>query len=168
MDENQERQCDELSTLESICGENEFSYSIPDKIPVGYADICVDSSPIEVFFVDPKSHKTSSITVSYLPPIRLNFQLPKDYPKSVSPKFVISCNWLTHEQLIKLCDYLDEIWNTDPGEEVLYKWMQFLKHETMTFLQIKEINITQRKKTNSEKSPITTNDSDVDNEKENK
>lgn len=46
--------------------------------------------------------------------------------------------------------------------------MQFLKHETMTFLQIKEINITQRKKTNSEKSPITTNDSDVDNEKENK
>lgn len=34
MEENQERQQDELSTLESICGENEFSYSIIDKVPV--------------------------------------------------------------------------------------------------------------------------------------
>lgn len=32
------------------------------------------------------------------------------------------------------------------GEEVLYKWMQFLKHEAMTILEIKEIDLTQRRK----------------------
>uniref|UniRef100_A0A6M2DGF5 RBR-type E3 ubiquitin transferase n=1 Tax=Xenopsylla cheopis TaxID=163159 RepID=A0A6M2DGF5_XENCH len=146
MEENQERQQDELSTLESICGENEFSYSIIDKVPTGYAYISVDSSPIDVLFLEPKSLKISSITISYLPPIRLNFQMPNDYPKSGLLKYTISCNWLSGEQLVKLCNKLDEIWNLDPGEEVLYKWMQFLKHEAMTILEIKEIDLTQRRK----------------------
>lgn len=49
MDENQERQCDELSTLESICGENEFSYSIPDKIPVSFMSIYIIWSILNFF-----------------------------------------------------------------------------------------------------------------------
>ena len=44
-------------------------------------------------------NKTEVHVVKFLPPIALNFQLPKDYPSFNSPQFTLSCKWLNRKQV---------------------------------------------------------------------
>uniref|UniRef100_H2YA30 RING-type domain-containing protein n=1 Tax=Ciona savignyi TaxID=51511 RepID=H2YA30_CIOSA len=77
--------------------------------------------------------------VNFLPPYELNFSLPENYPASESPKFNLSCMWLSTSQLNKLCRKLDEIWNRNTGNVILYDWYQFLQEESLDFLGITDI-----------------------------
>lgn len=43
------------------------------------------------------------VPVKYLPPVVLNFELPRGYPSSEPPSFTLSCTWLTRFQV---CFYL--------------------------------------------------------------
>ncbi|CAJ0954229.1 unnamed protein product [Ranitomeya imitator] len=75
--------------------------------------------------------------VSFLPPIVLNFELPPDYPSTAPPNFTLSCKWLSPRQLTLLCQHLDDLWEENSGCVVLFPWIQFLKEETLDFLNIK-------------------------------
>ncbi|XP_065846190.1 E3 ubiquitin-protein ligase RNF14-like [Oscarella lobularis] len=70
----------------------------------------------------------------HFPPLVIHFELPDDYPEASPPKYTLSSQWLTVEQLSKLCSKLDELWQ--PGEVVLYEWYQYLSESTLDELAI--------------------------------
>lgn len=74
--------------------------------------------------------------IKYLPPVQLNFLLPKDYPSCRPPKFTLSCKWLNKQQLTKLCEKLDGIWEENKGSVVLFLWNTFLQDELFDFLNL--------------------------------
>ncbi|XP_059471240.1 E3 ubiquitin-protein ligase RNF14-like [Neocloeon triangulifer] len=88
--------------------------------------------------------KFESFHVKHLPPIELSFELPDNYPSQQKPDFILSCKWLTRGQLSKLCAHLDHLWEEQVGLEILYVWTQFLKEESLKFLDItSSLNISQ-------------------------
>nr|KAG5693733.1 hypothetical protein BaRGS_002116 [Batillaria attramentaria] len=80
--------------------------------------------------------KGGLITVKHLLPITLNFVFPWDYPSVQAPIFTLSCDWLSRQQLSKLCQRLDEIWEENRGQVILYTWFQFLEDEAFEYLGI--------------------------------
>ncbi|KAM5170228.1 E3 ubiquitin-protein ligase RNF14 isoform 1-T2 [Mantella aurantiaca] len=138
--ENQESQEDELLALSSIYSEDEFKRA--DTAPGGEIQVCLELPPN--FKISVKSnYAANSIvesfenTVSFLPPIVLNFELPQGYPSTMCPIFTLSCKWLSPKQLTLLCQRLDHLWEENRGCVVLFAWMQFLKEETLEYLNIK-------------------------------
>ncbi|XP_063784220.1 E3 ubiquitin-protein ligase RNF14 isoform X2 [Pseudophryne corroboree] len=138
--ENQEAQEDELLALASIYSDDEFKRA--DTAPGGEIQVCLELPP--PFKISVKSNSepkdiTESFenTVSFLPAIVLNFELPAAYPSTAPPIFTLSCKWLSPKQLSLLCQHLDELWEENRGYVVLFAWMQFLKEETLEYLSIK-------------------------------
>ncbi|XP_018601528.1 E3 ubiquitin-protein ligase RNF14-like isoform X2 [Scleropages formosus] len=74
--------------------------------------------------------------VSFLPPLVLNFELPVDYPSNSSPVFKLNCKWLSPSQLEGLQQHLKDLWEEGQGSVILFSWIQFLKEELLSFLQI--------------------------------
>ncbi|XP_073507352.1 E3 ubiquitin-protein ligase RNF14-like isoform X2 [Phyllobates terribilis] len=138
--EDQEAQEDELLALTSIYSEDEFRRV--DAAPEGEIQICLEL-PSD-FLIHIKSNSATNCladdfenTVSFLPPILLNFELPPDYPSAAPPNFTLSCKWLSPRQLTLLCQHLDDLWEENRGCVVLFSWIQFLKEETLDYLNIK-------------------------------
>ncbi|CAI9592311.1 unnamed protein product, partial [Staurois parvus] len=138
--ENQEAQEDELLALSSIYPEDEFNRS--DTAPGGEIQVCLELPPN--FRISVKSNSASNAmvesfenTVSFLPPIVLDFEFPPGYPSTTCPIFTLSCNWLSPEQLTLMCQRLDVLWEENRGSVVLFAWMQFLKEETLEYLNIR-------------------------------
>ncbi|XP_053319323.1 E3 ubiquitin-protein ligase RNF14 [Spea bombifrons] len=168
--ENKEAQEDELLALASIFPEHEFKRA--DTAPGGEIQVCLELP--SNFEVSLKSN-TASVnaeqfeeTVSFLPPIVLNFEFPSEYPSTLPPVFTLSCKWLSPKQLSCLCQHLDDLWQENAGCVVLFAWMQFLKEETLQYLNIKspyEIelspNVSQKWKNPSEKADVCTTNDDV-------
>ncbi|XP_075457187.1 E3 ubiquitin-protein ligase RNF14-like isoform X1 [Ascaphus truei] len=137
--ENREAQEDELLALASIYPEDEFKRA--ETAQGGEIIVCLELPPNFEIFV--KGNAAASITesfentVSFLPPIVLNFELPPDYPTASPPIFTLSCKWLSPIQLSALCQHLDDLWEESTGCVVLFAWKQFLKEETLKHLNIK-------------------------------
>ncbi|XP_069754317.1 E3 ubiquitin-protein ligase RNF14 [Narcine bancroftii] len=135
---DKEDQEDELLALASIYGEDEFKRA--ESSQGGEINVCLELPPNFKIFVygDEKWNKKDLIeyVVSFLPPLVLNFEVPPDYPSCSPPKYTLSCKWLFRSQLSALCTYLDKIWKDSGNCVVLFSWMQFLKEETLSFLQI--------------------------------
>ncbi|XP_073507347.1 E3 ubiquitin-protein ligase RNF14 [Phyllobates terribilis] len=138
--EDQEAQEDELLALASIYSEDEFKRA--DGAPGGEIQVCLEL-PAN-FSISVKSNSAAECfpenfenTVSFLPPIVLNFELLPDYPSTAPPDFTLSCKWLSPKQLTLLCQHLDELWEENRGCVVLFPWIQFLKEETLDLLNIK-------------------------------
>ncbi|XP_066447322.1 E3 ubiquitin-protein ligase RNF14-like [Eleutherodactylus coqui] len=138
--EDQEAQEDELLALASIYSEDEFKRA--DAASGGEILLCLDLA--SHFKVSVKSNGAAASftedfekTVAFLPPIVLNFELPSDYPSTAPPNFTLSCKWLSPRQLSLLCQRLDDLWEENSGCVVIFPWIQFLKEETLDYLNIK-------------------------------
>ncbi|XP_040214175.1 E3 ubiquitin-protein ligase RNF14-like isoform X2 [Rana temporaria] len=137
--ENQEAQEDELLALSSIYPEDEFRRT--DTSPGGEIQVCLELPPN--FRISVKCNSASNTmesfenTVSFLPPIVLDFEFPPGYPSTTCPIFTLSCKWLSPEQLTLMCQRLDDLWEANRGSVILFAWMQFLKEETLEYLNIK-------------------------------
>lgn len=144
---NAECQEDELLSLQSIFEEKEFSVDGMDP-PSGR--IVVEVNLPDGFYVIAMQLAQSDTVsqeevfqVDHLPPINLFFQFSNSYPLDTCPSFLLSCNWLSLEQLSLLCKQLEYIWemNTDV---ILYTWIQFLRDEALDFLNISQcLNISE-------------------------
>ncbi|XP_072002202.1 E3 ubiquitin-protein ligase RNF14-like isoform X1 [Engystomops pustulosus] len=138
--EDQEAQEDELLALASIYSEDEFNRA--DSAPGGEILVCLDL-PSHFKVLVKSNGAADSITdnfentVSFLPPIVLNFELPPGYPSTTPPNFTLSCKWLSPKQLTRLCQHLDDLWKENRGSVVLFPWIQFLKEETLDYLNIR-------------------------------
>ncbi|XP_066447327.1 E3 ubiquitin-protein ligase RNF14-like isoform X2 [Eleutherodactylus coqui] len=135
-----EDQEDELLALTSIYAEDEFKRT--DAAAGGEFQLCLELPSDFVVSIKSNSATNSSAdnfenTVSFLPPIVLNFELPPGYPSTTPPNFTLSCKWLTPTQLSLLCQRLDDLWEENSGCVVIFPWIQFLKEETLDYLNIK-------------------------------
>ncbi|KAG8578783.1 hypothetical protein GDO81_010617 [Engystomops pustulosus] len=138
--EDKEAQEDELLALVSIYPEEEFKRK--DAVPGGEIQLFLDLPSDFVISIKSDSATNSFIdnfenTVSFLPPIVLNFELPPGYPSTTAPNFTLSCKWLSPKQLTRLCQHLDDLWEENRGSVVLFPWIQFLKEETLDYLNIR-------------------------------
>ncbi|XP_063074003.1 E3 ubiquitin-protein ligase RNF14-like [Engraulis encrasicolus] len=127
---------DELLAMGSILGPEEFRQSetnsggINDNLQ-GLADnftICHSSLQT--------GESQREYDFQYLPPLTVQFELPRTYPSQSCPVFTLGCQWLRHNQLSKVCEHLYEMWQESGGGEVLFSWYQFLKEDLLDFLSI--------------------------------
>ncbi|XP_036380465.1 E3 ubiquitin-protein ligase RNF14 [Megalops cyprinoides] len=145
MSEDQEAQEDELLALASIYDEEEFRRA--ECAQGGEIQICLELP--QDFKIYVKGDKQSEYSVSFLPPLVLNFELPPDYPSTSPPSYTLSSKWLSRAQLTAVCRRLDELWQENQGCVVLFSWIQFLKEDLLGFLGIQsplEI-VSERKRT---------------------
>ncbi|XP_075131079.1 E3 ubiquitin-protein ligase RNF14-like [Leptodactylus fuscus] len=137
--EDKEAQEDELLALTNIYSVEEFKRE--DAAPGGEIHLYLELPSDFVISIKSNSATNSFAdnfenTVSFLPPIVLNFELPPGYPSTTPPNFTLSCTWLSSAQLSLLCQHLDDLWEENRGYVVLFPWVQFLKEETLDFLNI--------------------------------
>ena len=105
-------QRDELELLEAMRrDEEELSWEERDGVFSGVMRVEVDLlQPLVVSLANPPKEKTrkaasakrasrQSATITHLPPIKLHFQLPPDYPARSPPLYSLACNWLNYTQV---------------------------------------------------------------------
>jgi E3 ubiquitin-protein ligase RNF14 len=136
-----EKQKDELTALESIYTNEEFSYCLKSDQYEITINTCINL-PEQYFFTYKENQLNNvqqhKIDISYLPPLRLLIILPPNYPSTLPPNFTLSCSWLNVFLISKLCKKLDELWEDNKGEEILFTWISFLQSEMLEFLKIQE------------------------------
>ncbi|XAR70652.1 hypothetical protein NMG60_11027570 [Bertholletia excelsa] len=143
---NDQLQEDELLAMESIYEDNvfildkqrglrSFQIHIHVEAPSGLA-ISAKLSSASDLKTKPDSTPDFSYTfnVQYLPPVVLTCLLPKSYPSHLPPYFTISVQWLDFERISKLCSMLDSIWKELPGQEVIYRWVEWLHSSSLSYL----------------------------------
>ncbi|CAL2036263.1 unnamed protein product [Caenorhabditis brenneri] len=106
---NRETQLYELKALESVLREkkltktsdwaNEF-VDIEGIIEIGFDSI---SDPKITLEGTTTSGEDFKVSLDILPPVRLEFRLPKDYPTESSPHLVLESYWMTENQM-KMCE----------------------------------------------------------------
>ena len=136
-----EKQKDEITALENIYNDEEFSYQeiegmqtctfqiyirLPDDFHLSHKDTRIQEKEV------------TKVPISHLPPLTLYTTLPADYPSKSPPNFTLCSSWLRHTELEKLCRKLDEFWKENKEQEILFTWMAFLQNDTLEFLGIQE------------------------------
>lgn len=74
--------------------------------------------------------------ISILPPLTLRFTFPEDYPSCSAPDFSLSCKWLSQRQMNIISQSLDNIWEDNKGEVILFLWVDYLQNEALSDLGI--------------------------------
>uniref|UniRef100_A0ACD5UDM1 Uncharacterized protein n=1 Tax=Avena sativa TaxID=4498 RepID=A0ACD5UDM1_AVESA len=140
---NDQLQQDEMLALEAIYGDNLDTFSeksaprsfqihvhceIPDGISVS-AELLqgVDDYPNNRFF--------DTFSVQHLAPISLTCIMPPSYPSHHSPYFTLGVQWLDSVKISSLCHMLDSIWAQQPGQEVVFEWVQWLQSSALSHLR---------------------------------
>uniref|UniRef100_UPI0037E8C117 E3 ubiquitin-protein ligase RNF14-like n=1 Tax=Semicossyphus pulcher TaxID=241346 RepID=UPI0037E8C117 len=133
MNADREEQEDELLALHSIFDSEEFvrdeskyagEIRASVELPAGFTVVLKEGETVR------------QDEISFLPPLRLTFELPKDYPSSSPPSFTLTCSWLTNTQLSALSDQLTDLYLATGGDVVLFSWVQFLKEDALSFVDI--------------------------------
>lgn len=81
---------------------------------------------------DPKSRFFDTFSVQHLPPMSLTCLIPPSYPSHHPPYFTLSAQWLDSVKISSLCHMLDSVWAQQPGQEIVYEWVQWLQSCTLS------------------------------------
>ncbi|XP_035509474.1 E3 ubiquitin-protein ligase RNF14-like [Morone saxatilis] len=133
MNADKEEQEDELLALHSILGSEEFVRD--ESKSAGEIRVSVEL-PADFTVTLKEGETLRQYEISFLPPLRLTFELPEDYPSSSPPSFTLTCSWLTQTQLSALAAQLADLYQATGGAVVLFTWVQFLKEDAPRFLDI--------------------------------
>ncbi|XP_037325132.2 E3 ubiquitin-protein ligase RNF14-like [Pungitius pungitius] len=133
VDADTQEQEDELLALNSIFGSEEFVRD--ESRSAGEIRVCAEL-PADFTVVLKEGESLRQYQLSFLPPLLLTFELPEDYPSSSAPSFSLTCSWLTDTQLSALAAQLTDLYLATGGAVVLFSWVQFLKEDTLRFLDI--------------------------------
>ncbi|XP_021316090.1 E3 ubiquitin-protein ligase RNF14-like isoform X2 [Sorghum bicolor] len=77
-------------------------------------------------------------SLKHLPPVVLTCLLPCSYPSTSAPYFTISAKWLDEPKVSHLCAMLDEIWTDLPGQEVVYRWLDWLNSSSWPCISLND------------------------------
>ncbi|XP_048500755.1 uncharacterized protein LOC104893002 isoform X2 [Beta vulgaris subsp. vulgaris] len=126
---------DNVHVLENRRGLRSFQIYIQIELPSAYpvsaklkADAQADSK------LGDSDEFVYTFKVNYLSPIVLTCLLPRSYPSHGPPSFTLSVQWLHKSGISKLCSMLDMLWNEQPGQEILYQWVEWLHISSLTYL----------------------------------
>ncbi|UJR23239.1 hypothetical protein I4U23_026259 [Adineta vaga] len=137
MTQNKQQQQEELLILKSILGDtitdlgddnDQFEIDIEFQLP----------SPFYLRLVDTSNQLSTQI--QHLPPLILTVHFHEQYPSSIdSPTFVLSSCYLSRQYLENMCEKLDQIWEQNISEPIVYQWIECLKE---SFLSVNELCLT--------------------------
>uniref|UniRef100_UPI003AABE01E E3 ubiquitin-protein ligase RNF14-like n=1 Tax=Centroberyx gerrardi TaxID=166262 RepID=UPI003AABE01E len=130
-----EEQEDELLALHSIFSPEEFVRAGEEPNCAGEIRVSVEL-PADFSVALREGDGLRQYGISFLPPLLLTFDLPEDYPSSSPPSFTLTCSWLTPTQLSALGAHLADLYRATGGSVVLFSWVQFLREEALSFLDI--------------------------------
>lgn len=137
---NLERQEDEVAVLSSIYNETEFFCAKSECIKCSINIFPKFLKKLEIKFTNncPSDAVVSNdnIFVEHLPPIRMYLYLPNTYPSKMPPHFRLSIIWLAPWEISFVCQKLDEIWEENQGNEIIFLWLSFLQNDIFNFLNI--------------------------------
>ncbi|KAL6838896.1 hypothetical protein ACP4OV_031332 [Aristida adscensionis] len=139
---NDQLQRDEMLAMEAIYGDNveifgenaglrSFQIRVHCEIPDG---ISVTAELLQGVDDDPDNWSCHTFTVQHLAPITLTCLMPLSYPSHHPPYFTLSVQWLDSMKISSLCHMLDSIWAQQPGQEVVYEWVQWLQSSALSHL----------------------------------
>lgn len=147
---NDQLQEDEVLALEAIYGEDVFLMDrqdglrllkilvrneLPDDISVATK---LPNDKQKAYAQSPNSDDPDEFTyafkVKHLPPIVVTCLLPQSYPSHHQPYFTISARWLDSHKIATLCSMLDSIWMEQPGQEIIYQWIEWLHGSALSYL----------------------------------
>ncbi|KAM0919477.1 hypothetical protein ACQ4PT_008188 [Festuca glaucescens] len=157
--DNLQRQDDELMALEAIYGDDlavlenkgglrHFQIYIRYELQNG-AEVCARFSPvnrigedrgcpdddcIEQHEEDKGDDFSYSCNFEHLPPLILTCLLPQSYPSKEPPYFTVTAKWMDGPNVSQLCEMLDTIWAELPGEEVVYRWVEWIHTSSLPHL----------------------------------
>ncbi|XP_047068479.1 E3 ubiquitin-protein ligase RNF14-like [Lolium rigidum] len=140
---NDQLQQDEMLALEAIYGDKihifdekaglrSFQIQVHCEIPDGIS-VCAESSQ-GVDDDDPSSKFLDNFSVEHLAPLSLTCLMPPSYPSHHPPYFTLGVQWLDNVKVSALCHMLDSIWAQQPGQEVIYEWVQWLQSSMLSHL----------------------------------
>ncbi|XP_058791987.1 E3 ubiquitin-protein ligase RNF14-like [Phymastichus coffea] len=137
---DKERQKDEMFALENIYNTKEFKYKKRVNIECEFAINC---KLVKEYLYIKCGKEFSDIQdnqcIKHLPPLQLYVQLPYNYPSTSAPQYHLFVNWLSPWQASLVCQKLDQLWDENKQNEILFIWLEFLKNELLFYLQIKDI-----------------------------
>ncbi|XP_057520405.1 uncharacterized protein LOC130800772 [Amaranthus tricolor] len=143
---NDQCQEDELLAMESIYEDNvyflekqrgmrSFQIYIHIELPSEYpVSAKLDGQSNTDFKSENSEDFLYTFKVQYLSPIILSCLLPRSYPSHSPPSFTISARWLHKSKISELCSVLDSMWNEQPGQEILFQWVDWLHNSSLSHL----------------------------------
>ncbi|CAF1403822.1 unnamed protein product [Adineta ricciae] len=137
MGENKQQQEEELLILKSILGD--LVTDLGDENDRCEVDIEFQlPSPFLLRLIDNSNELCTQI--QNLPPLILTVNFHDQYPSSTdSPTFVLSSCYLSRQYLATMCHKLDQIWEENPSQPIVYQWVECLKEH---FLSLNELRLT--------------------------
>lgn len=130
-----------MAALSSIYDETEFFYTKSKHIKCSATIYPKFLKTLEVKFTNDcpsEAVPSDNIFIEHLPPIRMYIGLPNTYPSKTPPNFCLSVIWLAPWEISLVCQKLDEIWEENQGNEVIFLWLDFLQNDIFNFLNIRE------------------------------
>ncbi|GJN26565.1 hypothetical protein PR202_gb14506 [Eleusine coracana subsp. coracana] len=144
---NDQRQQDEVLlarvlAMEAIYGDNicnfsekaglrSFQIHVHCEVPDG---ISVSAELFQGGDHDTDSRIFHTFRVQHLARISITCLMPLSYPSHQPPFFTLHVQWLDGVKVSSLCHMLDLIWAQQPGQEVVYEWVQWLQNSVLSHL----------------------------------
>lgn len=128
---------EELDTLQSIYPELVID---PTKPFAARLDLLVaPTNPLLVTF----EHSEEVHRIEYLPPLRLEVELPAQYPGGVSPTVTLSTSpvWLPPNTIDKMTREAHFLWEEYSGGQMLFAYVSYLQESTETTFGLSEIKL---------------------------
>ncbi|CAI5444155.1 unnamed protein product [Caenorhabditis angaria] len=116
MDEDRENQLAELEALESVLREGKLLRLAETS---GIITLDFDVTNIKIYGTLENGERFEN-ELKFLPPAKLRFDFPADYPSVSTPKFEIQTDWLTKEQTSKCLEEMRQICEENESMPVLY------------------------------------------------
>uniref|UniRef100_A0ACD5V219 Uncharacterized protein n=1 Tax=Avena sativa TaxID=4498 RepID=A0ACD5V219_AVESA len=137
---NDQLQQDEMLALEAIYGDNLHVFG-ENSVPLSFQILvhCEIPDGISVSVdlrqgVDDYPNNWFTFSVKHLAPISLTCLMPPSYPSHHPPYFTLGVEWLDSVKVSSLCHMLDSIWAQQPGQEVVFEWVQWLQSSMLSHL----------------------------------